>query len=110
MMARSTFSPARKVRSNTAPVRAFLRVVRTKAWPLPGLTCWNSTTENSPSPNSRVMPVFRSLVVMATIRTSVASRRAQATTSVLGEHVRRRQPSSVTTTVSSIRTPPVPAR
>src|SRR4029453_9727349 len=61
----STFSPARKVRSSTAPVRAFLSVVRTKAWPLPGLTCWKSTTWNSPSSRSRCMPFFRSLVEMA---------------------------------------------
>ena len=49
MIACSTFSPARNVRSITAPVRTFLSVVRTKAPPLPGLTCWNSTTWNRPS-------------------------------------------------------------
>src|SRR5579862_8726849 len=61
-MACSTRSSARNVRSSTAPVRTFLSLVRTKAPPLPGLTCWNSTTLNSPSGRSRVMPFFRSLV------------------------------------------------
>jgi len=37
--ARVTFSSARNVRSMTAPVRTFLSLVRTKAPPLPGLTC-----------------------------------------------------------------------
>src|SRR5271155_3351597 len=49
----------------TAPVRTFLSLVRTKAPPLPGLTCWNSTTLNSPSGRSRLMPFFRSLVETA---------------------------------------------
>ena len=64
MLARSTFSPARNVRSSTAPVRAFFRVVRTNAPPLPGLTCWNSTTLNRPSSRFSVMPFLRSLVVI----------------------------------------------
>src|SRR6478736_3573306 len=66
-MARSTFSPPRKVRSATAPLRTFFRVVRTKAPPLPGLTCWNSTTSNRPSSRARAMPFLRSLVVMVGI-------------------------------------------
>src|SRR5690349_21146589 len=36
------FSPARNVRSITAPSDARRSLVRTKAPPLPGLTCWNS--------------------------------------------------------------------
>src|ERR687894_171663 len=36
------FSPARKVRSITAPSAARRSFVRTNAPPLPGLTCWNS--------------------------------------------------------------------
>src|SRR3972149_5874405 len=36
----STWSPLRKVCSMTAPVFRFLIFVRTKAPPLPGLTCW----------------------------------------------------------------------
>ena len=37
------FSPARNVRSITFPSLARRSLVRTKAPPLPGLTCWNST-------------------------------------------------------------------
>ena len=37
------FSPARKVLSTTAPEPMFFIFVRTKAPPLPGFTCWNST-------------------------------------------------------------------
>src|ERR1041384_6994426 len=40
----SRFSPARMLRSTTAPVSRFLNLVRVKAAPLPGLTNWNSTT------------------------------------------------------------------
>ena len=36
------FSPARKVLSITLPSAARRNFVRTKAPPLPGLTCWNS--------------------------------------------------------------------
>src|SRR6056297_1175757 len=56
----STLIPALKVLSITAPVRALRILVRTKAPPLPGLTCWNSTTWNSPLSSSRVIPFFRS--------------------------------------------------
>src|SRR5271154_3009332 len=65
MMACSSFSSARYVRSITAPLRTFLSFVRTKAPPLPGLTCWNSTTLNRPSGRLRLMPFFRSLVETA---------------------------------------------
>src|SRR6516165_8030534 len=65
MIACSSFSSARYVRSITAPLRTFLSFVRTKAPPLPGLTCWNSTTLNRPSGRSRLMPFFRSLVETA---------------------------------------------
>src|SRR6476620_5144162 len=59
----STLTPALKVLSTTFPVSTFFSVVRTKAGPLPGLTCWNSTTDHS-SPPSRLStrPFFRSLV------------------------------------------------
>src|SRR5829696_2301395 len=36
----SSFSPARKVFSTTAPLSIFLSRVLTNAPPLPGLTCW----------------------------------------------------------------------
>src|SRR5271166_2960627 len=65
MIAWSSFSSARYVRSITAPLRTFLSFVRTKAPPLPGFTCWNSTTLNRPSGRSRLMPFFRSLVETA---------------------------------------------
>src|SRR3954451_16324960 len=59
----STFVPALNVRSTTWPVSTFLSLVRTKAPPLPGLTCWNSTTFHSTPSRSSVMPFLRSLVV-----------------------------------------------
>src|SRR6266498_9706 len=62
-MAISTGSSARKVLSSTRPVRTFFSLVRTKAPPLPGLTCWNSTTFMSAPSMFSVMPFFRSLVV-----------------------------------------------
>src|SRR5580698_4975713 len=65
MIACSSFSSARYVRSITAPLRTFLSLVRTKAPPLPGFTCWNSTTLNRPSGRSKLMPFFRSLVETA---------------------------------------------
>ena len=61
----STRIPALNVRSNTLPFLTLRSLVRTNAPPLPGLTCWNSTTWNSPLSSSRVIPFFRSLVVMA---------------------------------------------
>src|SRR3954447_593181 len=57
----------------TAPVRTFFSFVRTKAPPLPGFTCWNSTTEKSPSGRSRLMPLRRSLVLMLMPTCSVRS-------------------------------------
>src|SRR6266702_6080224 len=62
-MATSTGSAARKVLSSTRPVRTFFSLVRTKAPPLPGFTCWNSTTLIRLPSMFRVMPFFRSLVV-----------------------------------------------
>src|SRR5262245_57434727 len=54
----------------TAPVRTFFSLVRTKAPPLPGLTCWNSTTVTRPSGRSSAMPFLRSLVETFTRRLS----------------------------------------
>src|SRR5262249_31412190 len=67
MTARGTFSSARNVRSSTAPVRKFLSFVRTNAPPLPGFTCWNSTTVMRPSGRFNAMPFFRSLVETLTL-------------------------------------------
>src|SRR3954463_4712567 len=65
MTASGTFSSPRKVRSSTAPPATFLSLVRTNAPPLPGFTCWNSTTVTRPSDGRlSAMPFFRSLVEM----------------------------------------------
>src|ERR1700733_15885036 len=85
MIAWSSFSSARYVRSITAPLRTFLSLVRTKAPPLPGLTCWNSTTLKSPSGRSRLMPFFRSLVETAM---DVLREIGQSTGAVFGHHER----------------------
>src|SRR6476646_4767500 len=67
MTASGTFSSARKVRSSTAPPATFLSLVRTNAPPVPGFTCWNSTTVTRPSDGRlSAMPFFRSLVEMLT--------------------------------------------
>src|SRR5580704_3907205 len=62
-VATSTLTPALKVRSTTLPDMTFLSLVRTNAPPLPGLTCWNSTTFHSWPSMFSVMPFFRSFVV-----------------------------------------------
>src|ERR1035441_10825006 len=83
MMAWSSFSSARYVRSITAPLRRFLSLVRTNAPPLPGLTCWNSTTLNSPSGRLRLMPFFRSLVENAM---NILREAGQGSAPVFGHH------------------------
>src|ERR1700727_1325852 len=83
MIACSSFSSARYVRSITAPLRTFLSFVRTNAPPLPGFTCWNSTTLNRPSGRSRLMPFFRSLVETAM---NVLCESGQGAGAVLGHH------------------------
>src|SRR5277367_827442 len=67
----------------TAPLRTFLSFVRTNAPPLPGFTCWNSTTLNKPSGRSRLMPFFRSLVETAM---NVLCESGQGAGAVLGHH------------------------
>src|SRR3954464_14811260 len=62
----STFVPALNVLSTTLPDSTCLRVVRTNAGPLPGLTCWNDTTVHNWPSMLRTRPFFRSLVVVAT--------------------------------------------
>src|SRR5215469_6973043 len=62
-LACSTRTPALKVRSMTLPDSTFFSLVRTNAPPLPGLTCWKSTTFQSWPSMLRVMPFLRSLVV-----------------------------------------------
>ena len=62
-LAISTLMPALKVLSTTLPDITFFSLVRTKAGPLPGLTCWNSTTFHSCPSRFSVMPFFRSFVL-----------------------------------------------
>src|SRR6476646_5943322 len=62
-LATSTLTPALKVRSTTLPDMMFFSLVRTKAPPLPGLTCWNSTTVQSCPSRLSAMPFFKSFVV-----------------------------------------------
>src|SRR6266702_5861532 len=62
-LATSTLMPALKVLSTTLPDSTFFSLVRTKAGPLPGLTCWNSTTFHSCPSRFSVMPFFRSFVL-----------------------------------------------
>src|SRR3954471_14520633 len=59
----STLVPALKVLSTTLPESTFLSLVRTNAPPFPGLTCWNSTTDQSWPSRLSTRPFFRSLVV-----------------------------------------------
>src|SRR3954462_5577662 len=72
----STLVPALKVRSTTLPDSTFFSVVRTKAPPLPGLTCWNSTTVHNWPSRFRTNPFFRSLVVATGRQCSCARVRA----------------------------------
>src|SRR3954471_17404129 len=58
----STLVPALKVLSTTLPESTFFKVVRTNAPPLPGLTCWNSTTDQSSPSRLSTRPFFRSFV------------------------------------------------
>ena len=53
---RANFSPARNVRSTTAPVSMFFTFVRTNAPPFPGFTCWNSTIRQTAPSSSMCMP------------------------------------------------------
>src|SRR5260221_4830483 len=62
-LATSTLIPALKVLSTTFPDITFFSFVRTNAGPLPGLTCWNSTTFHSCPSMFSVMPFFRSFVL-----------------------------------------------
>src|ERR1700759_3739085 len=62
-LATSTLMPALNVLSTTLPDITFFSLVRTKAGPLPGLTCWNSTTFHSCPSRFSVMPFFSSLVL-----------------------------------------------
>ena len=60
---RANFSPARNVRSTTAPVARFLTFVRTKAPPFPGFTCWKSTMRQTPPSSSMCIPFLNWFVL-----------------------------------------------
>src|SRR6478735_3479774 len=62
-LADSSLVPALKVLSTTLPDSTALSLVRTKAGPLPGLTCWNSTTDHSCPSMLSTMPFLRSFVL-----------------------------------------------
>src|SRR5262245_52831521 len=72
---RWNFSPARNVRSTTAPESRFFTFVRTNAPPLPGFTCWNSTMRQTPPSISMCMPFLNWFVLTtsATARNLVES-------------------------------------
>src|SRR6195952_5340819 len=75
-LAVSTLVPALNVLSTTLPVITFFSVVRTKAPPLPGLTCWNSVTDQRLPSIRSTRPFFRSFVVAtaASLLCSISSR------------------------------------
>ena len=103
-MARPTLTPALNVFSATAPVLRLRSFVRTNAPPLPGFTCWNSMTWNSVPSSSRVMPFFNSFVETLTDDSLLAYSSISSRVDV----PMTRHPSSPTSTMSSIRTPPSP--
>src|ERR671929_1522725 len=59
---RGNFSPARNVLSTTAPESRLRRRERTKAPPLPGLTCWNSRIRHTEPSSSMCIPLRNWLV------------------------------------------------
>src|SRR5918997_2834936 len=70
----STLVPALKVLSTTFPDSTFFSVVRTKAPPLPGLTCWKLTTAHSWPSRFSTSPFFRSLAVATSAESLPGSR------------------------------------
>src|SRR4051812_2397348 len=64
------FSPARNVRSITAPSAARRSFVRTNAPPLPGLTCWNSMILKTVPSTSMWFPFLNWLVLITSSKPS----------------------------------------
>ena len=93
--------------STTEPESRFFSFVRTKAPPFPGFTCWNSTMRQTLLSSWMCIPFLNWFVL-----TVSAIRRAdyRTVTSSFGNEVSTSQPSSVTMTRSSIRTPATPLR
>ena len=113
MRTSSSFSPARNVMSTTRPLLSSLSLVRTKAPPLPGLTCWNSTID------PQLVVVADAHAVLEVVRGDCHASRAfrlvaRAVADVSIERPsatwreQRATPPSSTTTRSSILTPPKP--
>src|SRR6478735_4383102 len=61
-LAVSTLVSELNVRSTTLPDSTCLSLVRTTVLPLPGLWCWNQTTDHSWPSRSSTIPFFRSFV------------------------------------------------
>src|SRR3954452_23813151 len=66
------FSPARNVRSITAPSEARRSLERTNAPPLPGLTCWNSRILKTVPSTSMWLPFLNWLVEITPLQASGA--------------------------------------
>ena len=64
------FSPALKVLSITAPSSTRFSFERTKAPPLPGFTCWNSTTLKTLPSTSMCVPFLNWLVLITALQGS----------------------------------------
>src|SRR5260221_548702 len=117
-LACSPRTPALKGRSTTLPDSTFFSLVRTNAPPLPGLTCWKSTTFQSWPSMLRVMPFLRSLVVatdrVSCVRAEPARPGYRTRSSLVVVVSISGDPAGPaparTTTVSSILTPPLPGR
>src|SRR5256714_12641112 len=73
---RENFSPARNVRSTTAPDSSAFSFVRTNAPPFPGFTCWNSTIRHTEPSTSMCIPFLNwfVLTVSATAAESLVNR------------------------------------
>src|SRR6266700_769141 len=69
---RGNFSPARNVRSTTAPVSRPLSFVRTNAPPFPGLTCWNSTMRQTEPSSSMCIPFLNWFVLTVSATTGAS--------------------------------------
>src|SRR3954454_15795362 len=82
------FSPARKVRSITAPSDARRSFERTNAPPLPGLTCWNSTILKIVPSTSMWLPFLNWLVLIMGVS-------GQGTSRVGADRLRLLSPSRV---------------
>src|SRR5215204_3982193 len=72
------FSPARNVLSITAPSAARRNLVRTKAPPLPGLTCWNSMILKTVPSTSMWFPFLNWLVEIVGISPSTDKLRVRS--------------------------------